>query len=192
MKKARAAWREEQPEMDVAKLVFVDESSAKTNMARLYGRGPVGERVEGSAPAGDWSTTTMLSAVAIDGPRAPWVLEGAVDAEAFVTWVERVLVPTLDAGDVVVMDNLSAHKDPRVAAAVEAAGATVVYLPLYSPDFNPIENMWSKVKAWLRKAAARTADTLLKAIAAGLAAVTPSDCRGFFGHCGYNVAATSS
>lgn len=192
MSEARAAWREGQPAMDVTKLVFVDESSAKTNMSRRYGRGPVGERVPDAVPSGHWSTTTMLSAIRIDGPTAPWVLEGPVDADAFVTWVERVLVPTLGPGDVVVMDNLASHKDPRVAAAVEAAGATVVYLPPYSPDLNPIEPMWSKVKAWLRHAAVRTFESLVTAVGGALVAVTEQDCRGFFGHCGYNVPATST
>jgi transposase len=190
---ARAAWRAETaPGLAVERLVFIDESGAKTNMARRYGRGPGGARVVSAVPAGHWSTTTMVCAIAIDGPRAPFVLEGALDADAFAVYCQRVLAPALRAGDVVVLDNLGPHKDARARAAIEAAGASVLFLPPYSPDLNPIENMWSKVKALLRKAAARTADALLAAIKDALAAVTAADCRGFFGHCGYHVSATST
>lgn len=180
------------PALAVERLVFIDESGAKTNMARRYGRGAKGERVVASVPAGHWATTTMLCAVGVDGPRAPWVLDGALDADAFAVYCERVLGPALRPGDVVVLDNLGVHRDPRARAAIERAGASVLFLPPYSPDLNPIENMWSKVKALLRKAAARTADALLAAIGAAVAAVTAADCRGFFAHCGYAVPATST
>jgi transposase len=134
----------------VTRLVFIDESGAKTDMARRYARGPKGERVGAAVPAGHWHTTTMLCAIGIAGPRAPFVLEGALDADAFAVYCQRVLAPALRPGDVVVLDNLGPHKDARARAAIESAGAGVLYLPPYSPDFKPIENMWSKVKALLR------------------------------------------
>ena len=193
MSEARARWRAQTvPSLDVTRLVFIDESGAKTDMARRYARGPRGQRVRAAVPAGHWSTTTMLCAIGIDGPRAPFVLEGPIDADAFAVYCQRVLAPALRVGDVVVLDNLGPHKDSRARAAIEAAGASVLYLPPYSPDLNPIENMWSKVKALLRKAAARTLDALLDAIAGALGAVTAADCRGFFEHCGYAVPATSN
>ena len=165
--------------------MFIDESGAKTNMARSHGRAPRGERVVGRVPHGHWKTTTMISAVRLDGPCACATADGPVDADVFRAYVTLVLVPQLRPGDVVVLDNLSAHKAPGVAEAIAAAGATVLYLPPYSPDLNPIENMWSKVKGRLRSAAARTLDALGEAIDAALAAVTRDDCRGFFRNCGY-------
>jgi transposase len=190
---ARVRWREQTiPSLDLTRLVFIDESGARTDMARRYARAPRGERASAAVPAGHWNTTTMVCAIGIDGPRAPFVLEGPIDADAFAVYCERVLAPALRPGDVVVLDNLGPHKDGRARAAIESAGACVLYLPPYSPDLNPIENMWSKVKALLRKAAARTLDALLGAIADALAAVTPADCRGFFKNCGYKVPATSS
>ncbi len=167
------------------KLVFVDESGARTNMTRLYGWGPVGERVVDPVPHGHWKTCTMLAAVRLSGPLAAVTVDAAVNADAFLVWTRDVLVPCLRAGDVVVMDNLPAHKVPGVAEAVEQAGATLRYLPPYSPDYNPIENMWSKVKSHLRAVAARTFDALGHAIDSALAAVTPEDCRGFFANSGY-------
>lgn len=167
------------------KLVFVDERGARTNMTRLYGWGPVGERVADPVPHGRWKTCTMLAAVRLTGPLAAVTIDAAVNACAFLVWTREVLVPCLSPGDVVVMDNLPAHKAPGVAEAIEAAGATLRYLPPYSPDYNPIENMWSKVKKRLRAAAARIFNTLGNAIDLALAAVTPEDCRGYFDHCGY-------
>jgi transposase len=171
--------------IDPARLIFIDESGAKTNMARLRARAPLGERASAKEPAGHWATTTMIGAVRLSGPCATLAVEGSTDAEVFRVYVQRVLVPELKAGDVVVMDNLQPHKACGVREAIEGAGATLLYLPPYSPDFNPIENMWSKVKQWLRSAAARTFDSLCDAIAAALCAVSPDDCHGFFRHCGY-------
>jgi transposase len=182
---ARAAWPLALAGVDPARLVFLDESGAKTNMARLRGRCRAGERLASAVPHGHWSTTTMISAVRLDGPFAAATLAGATDADAFLVYAADVLAPALRPGDVVVMDNLPAHKRPGVRAAVEAAGATVLYLPPYSPDLNPIEHMWSKVKQHLRSAAARTLDALGAAIDAALATVTPADCAGFFRGCGY-------
>ena len=167
--------------------MFIDESGAKTNMTRLHGRAPRGERIIGRVPHGHWKTTTMISAVRLDGPCACATVDGPVDADVFRAYVTLVLVPQLRPGDVVVLDNLAAHKAPGIAEAITSAGARLLYLPPYSPDLNPIENMWSKVKGCLRSAAARTIDALGEAIDAALATVTGEDCRGFFRHCGYDA-----
>lgn len=185
MKEARQVWHEQLKDVPVEKLVFLDESGAKTNMTRTHGRAPRGVRVVEKVPHGHWKTTTMISAVRTSGPLAGAVVSGATDTDVFLTYVEQALVPELRQGDVVVMDNLAPHKHPRVRELIEGAGARVLYLPPYSPDYNPIENMWSKVKSLLRSAAARTHEALLAAISAALAAVTSDDCRGFFRHCGY-------
>jgi len=166
-------------------LVFLDEAGARTNMTRLYGRAPRGERVIEHTPAGHWCTTTMLGALRWDRFEAPLVIEGAMDSVVFRGYVERMLVPTLQAGDVVVMDNLSSHKTRGVQEAIETVGATLRYLPPYSPDFNPIEPMWSKVKQHLRSVAARTQDQLVHAVGDAMHSVTPDDCHGFFAGCGY-------
>lgn len=185
MSEARRLWQEQMPELDVQRLVFIDESGAKTNLTRTRGRSQRGQRLKSFAPLGHWHTTTMISAIDLSGVRASMVIDGATDTEAFGIYVEQVLAPALRGGEIVVMDNLQPHKHDRVRAAIEAAGATLVYLPPYSPDFNPIEAMWSKVKQSLRSAAARTFDTLLGAIKAALESVTPEDCLGFFTGCGY-------
>jgi transposase len=165
--------------------VFLDESGAATNMTRLRGRCPAGQRLVSSAPCGHWQTTTVISAVRLSGPIAPAVFDGPTDRDLFLAYIQQVLVPELRPGDVVVMDNLSPHKSPAVRQAIESAGARLLYLPPYSPDFNPIENLWSKLKQFLRKAAARTFDTLCQAVADGLRTITTSDCHGFFQNCGY-------
>lgn len=154
-------------------------------MTRMGGRCPVGERLMSSAPCGHWQTTTVISAVRLSGPIAPAVFDGPTDSDVFKAYVEQVLVRELHPGDVVVMDNLSAHKSPAIGQIIEAAGAKLLYLPPYSPDFNPIENMWSKLKQFLRKVGARTFDTLCDAIANGLKMITSNDCQGFFQNCGY-------
>jgi transposase len=169
----------------VDKLIFIDESGASTGLQRLRGRCPRGERCIASGPAGHWKITTLIGAVRVDGPLACATLDGPLDTAAFVAWINHDLCPQLRAGDVVVVDNLSAHKSPAIGQAIQAAGAMLIYLPPYSPDFNPIENLWSKVKEALRSAAARTAEALGYAVAAAIASVTASDCRGFFAHAGY-------
>jgi len=165
--------------------VFLDETGAKTNMTRLRGRVEGGQRLLDSAPAGHWATTTLLSSVRLDGSTAAMVIEGATDAQVFLQYAKRVLTPSLRPGDIVVMDNLSPHKMPAVIATIQASGASVWFLPPYSPDLNPIEKMWSKVKAHLRKAKARTLEALLDAIRNALRAVTTSDILGWFAECGY-------
>lgn len=154
-------------------------------MTRSRGRAPRGQRVVAKVPGGHWKIVTMISAVRTSGPFAAGTIIGATDSDVFRTYVGQVLAPQLRPGDVVVMDNLSPHKASGVRQAIEAAGATLRYLPPYSPDFNPIEPMWSKVKSHLRSLAARTVDTLHDAIGAALSKITPSDCVGYFRHCGY-------
>ena len=162
-------------------MVFIDESAAKTNLTRLRGRAPKGERLVCHAPHGHWRTTTMISSVRLDGTSACLTLEGATDTEVFQAYVREVLVPALKAGDIVIMDNLGAHKNDRTLALI----TQVRFLPAYSPDLNPIEMMWRKVKSLLRKAQARTHHDLLLAIAAALRAVTAQDALGWFVACGY-------
>jgi transposase len=185
VKEQRQAWHASLAGVPAEKLVFLDESGARTNMTRLYGWGEVGRRVVDPVPHGHWKTCTMLAAVRLSGPLAAVTIDAAVNAEAFVLWTRQVLVPCLTPGDVVILDNLPAHKAPDVAQAIEAAGASVRYLPPYSPDYNPIENLWSKVKTHLRAAAARTFDALGQAIDQALASITLTDCRGFFRNSGY-------
>lgn len=156
-------------------------------MVRLHGRCPQGQRLLSKAPAGHWQTTTMIAAVGLDGVQAPFALEGAVDAEAFLVYVERVLLPALHGGEIVVLDNLACHKHPRVRELIESVGAKVWYLPPYSPDFNPIEEMWSKIKQILRSLAARTFEGLIEAIGIAVKQVSLQDLAGWFIHCGYTT-----
>jgi transposase len=167
-------------------LIFLDESGAKTNLTRLCGRAPKGERVVASTPHGHWKTTTMMASLRLDGTTACMTLEGATDTESFRAYVEVVLVPTLQPGDLVVMDNLSPHKSDPTLALITQAGAQVLFLPPYSPDLNPIEKMWSKIKALLRAAEARTPADLIQAIGQALARVTAQDALGWFASCGYS------
>ena len=154
-------------------------------MTRRYGRSPVGQRLVCSVPHGHYQTTTMIAAVRLQGPQAPWLFDGPIDGELFLAWVKQGLVPVLQRNDVVILDNLSTHKVVGVQEAIESAGARLEYLPPYSPDFNPIENLWSKVKQGLKSRNPRNARQLSKAARAAFDAVTPEDCRGFFFHAGY-------
>jgi transposase len=169
------------------RLVFVDESGASTKMTRLYGRSRRGQRLVAYHPQGHYQTTTLIAAVRLDGPCAPWLFEGAMDGEMFVAWVRQGLVPQLHLGDWVIMDNLATHKVAGVREAIEGAGAQLLYLPPYSPDFNPIENLWSKVKQILRSLAPRTAHQLLEAAAVAFAAISTTDCEGFFLNAQYAI-----
>jgi transposase len=187
VKQARLQWRSDTNEIEPARFRFIDESGAKTNMVRLYGRCPQGQRLLSKAPAGHWQTTTMIAAVGLAGVQAPFALEGPVDAAAFEVYVERVLLPTLHGGEIVVLDNLACHKHPRVRELIESVGAEIWHLPPYSPDFNPIEEMWSKVKQTLRSLAARTSDGLIQAIGAALNQVSIQDLIGWFTNCGYTT-----
>jgi len=154
-------------------------------MARMYGRAVRGERCRAAVPHGHWKTTTFVGALRLSGVTAPMTLDGAMNAAAFLAYVEQVLVPTLEPGDIVVLDNLPAHKPPAIRKAIEAVGAVMLFLPPYSPDFNPIEMAFAKIKALLKKAAARTVHGLWNAIRDAIDAVTPHDARGFFTTCGY-------
>jgi transposase len=175
--------------VDPDRLVFLDESGARTNMTRLYGRAPVGRRCLFWAPHGHWRTTTMVSAVRVGGVirRATVLLDGPMNAATFEGYVRLCLAPALEPGDVVVMDNLGAHKAAGVEEAIGAAGASLWYLPAYSPDLSPIEKMWSKVKSSLRRAAATTFATLVDAAGDAFAAVTSAECRAYFRSCGYGT-----
>jgi transposase len=184
----REAWFEGQLDLDPAKLVFIDETWASTNMARTRGRAPQGERLRAAVPHGHWKTTTFVAGLRQGGIMAPVVLDGPINRHAFETYVARVLVPELRPGDVVVMDNLSSHRGPRVRNLIEAAGASLCYLPPYSPDFNPIENAFAKLKALLRKAAERSVDALWDCIGAILDAFTPAECANYFAVAGYDAA----
>jgi len=155
-------------------------------MTRLRGRAPRGERVHAAAPCGHWQTTTMISSIRLDGSTACMTISGATDTEVFRAYVAEVLAPTLRPGDVVVMDNLTPHKSEPTLQLIAQAGAQVLFLPAYSPDFNPIEKMWSKVKGHLRSAEARTPEDLVTAIGAALAKVTAKDALGWFVSCGYS------
>ena len=165
--------------------MFIDETGASTKMARLRGRAPRGQRCRAPVPHGHWKTTTFTGALRLSGLTAPMVLDGPMNREAFLIYVEQVLAPTLRPGDLVVMDNLPAHRCAGVRAAIEAAGARLRYLPPYSPDFNPIENAFAKLKALLRKAAARTIHELWDAIAEALPKFTPQECANYFTAAGY-------
>ena len=168
-------------------MVFIDETGASTKMARLHGRAPRGQRLRASVPHGHWKTTTFVGALRLSGMTAPMVLDGPMDGAWFLAYVEQVLIPTLTPGDVVILDNLPAHKGAVVRVAIEAAGASLLFLPPYSPDFNPIENAFSKLKALLRKAAARTVDQLWSAIANAIDAYTPQECANYFTAAGYDA-----
>jgi len=184
---ARARWSKATSRVAHRRLLFIDESGARTNMTRLYGRGPRGARVYDRVPNGRWETTTMIAAIGRNGAQAPWVLNGPMDGAAFAVWAEHILVPTLEANDIVVMDNLSVHKNTDARAAIMAVGAQVWDLPPYSPDLNPIEKMWSKVKAYLRKAKARNPDSLCQAIGDAMASVSFQDIINWFASCGYRL-----
>ena len=171
--------------MKAERLVFIDESGASTKMTRLYGRCPRGKRLVCAVPHGHWKTTTFLGALRHDGMTAPCVFDGPINGETFLAWVEQSLVPTLRRDDIVVMDNLSSHKVAGVREAIEAAGANLRYLPPYSPDLNPIEQFFAKLKYLLRKAAARTLETLITAIAEALTRFTPQECTNFVANSGY-------
>lgn len=171
--------------MDPTRLVFLDESGTSTAMTRRYGRAPRGQRVDAAVPHGHWKVLTLTAAVRLGGVGGCLVLDGATDAMVFETYAERVLAPTLRPGDLVILDNLPAYKHGPATAAIRAAGAEVRFLPPYSPDLNPIEKMFSKVKEALRAAAARTVDGLVDAIGAALRAVTDRDISGWFRSCGY-------
>src|SRR3954468_14837092 len=183
--KARSEWREQQLKLTPSKLVLIDESSMKTNMTRRYGRSKCGQRLVAAVPHGHWRTTTFVGALRCDGLTARLVIDGAINGELFLAYVEQVLVPTLTPGDIVIMDNLRVHKMAAVREAIEAVGAKLLFIPPYSPDLNPIELAFSKLKALLRAKAIRTAEALWKALGDLCGSFSPRECAAYFRHDGY-------
>ena len=183
----RQTWWELVGEIDPACLVFLDESGVTTEMTRRYGWGPRSERVREAVPAGHWRTLTVLAALTTEGVLASMSIESPTDGDVFLAFVEQVLGPRLEPGHVVILDNLGAHKVDGVRQFIENRGASLLYLPPYSPDFNPIELAWSKLKQLLRAAKARLVEQLEPALARAIAAITPADAQAFFRHCGYRI-----
>lgn len=181
----RKDWKNCQSKLDIERLVFLDESGVNTGMTRLYGRAAKHERVIEAVPDTRFHRTTILSSVRLDGTTVPFVFEGALNGDIFRAYITRLLVPSLKEGDVVIMDNLSSHKVEGIVEAIEAVGASVMFLPPYSPDLNPIELMWSKIKAILRKLKIRSKELLDDAIAFAFNCVSTSDISGWFKHDGY-------
>lgn len=185
MAAARVLWKERQKQLDPGRLVFIDETGTSTNMARLRGRCPRGQRLIGKVPHGHWKITTFVAALRCNAITAPFVIDEPMNGEIFAVYLERCLVPTLHPNDIVVMDNLPVHKSDNVRRIIEAAGATVVYLPPYSPDLNPIEMAFAKLKAHLRKAAERSMPALWDRIGSILELFSPDECANYFTHAGY-------
>lgn len=185
MQRARQLWIENQSQLAVSQLVFLDETGTATNMARRFGRAVRGKRCVAAVPHGHWKTTTFIAGLRHDKITAPMVLDGPMTGDAFHIYIKNFLCPTLKPGDMVIADNLSSHKIAGIRLAIEAGGASLVYLPPYSPDLNPIEKCFSKLKALLRKMAARTAETLWKGIGEILDSLTATECLHYFQSCGY-------
>ena len=188
MLKRRREWFERQPDLDPSKLIFIDETGASTNLARKGGRCLRGRRLRAAVPHGHYKTVTLVAGVSLRGIVAPKVHDRPINAVLFEEWVETCLVPTLSKGDIVVMDNLPAHKRPRVGELIKAAGAELRYLPPYSPDMNPIEKAFSKLKAYLRKIAERTVAGLMRALEACPDIFKSTECANYFTACGYDAA----
>ena len=182
---AREEWRRFSKSVNPERLIFLDETGVKTNMARRYGRGKKGARVPGAIPHGRWETSTFIAALRHDSFSTPLVLDGAMDGESFLAYIEQMLVPTLRPGDIVILDNLNCHKVAGVREAIEKAKAKVRYLPPYSPDFNPIEMVFAKLKALLRTAATRTKEELWNKIGEISTSLQKHDFRKYFKHAGY-------
>ena len=185
MAEARKRWREDQPSLDAARLVFIDETGTSTNMARTRGRAQRGKRLVGRVPHGHWKITTFVAGLRCDAVTAPFVIDQPMNSVIFRTYVQRCLVPTLTRGDIVIMDNLKPHKAAGVRETIEAVGATLCYLPPYSPDLNPIELLFAKLKALLRKAAERKIEALWTRIGKLLDAFTTNECAAYLRHAGY-------
>lgn len=188
MQRRRARWRHYHQRIDPSRLIFIDETSAKTNMAPLRGWSPRGERLAGKAPYGHWNTMTFIAALRCDRVEAPWLIDGPINGDRFQLYVEKVLLPTLRDNDVVIADNLASHRRRAVRRAIRSVGARLIFLPKYSPDLNPIEQFFAKLKHWLRKASQRSVDAVCAATAAILDTVTPDECRNYFRNSGYGSA----
>jgi transposase len=181
----RAQWKKYQGRVDPRRLVFIDETWAKTNMTRLHGRCRCGDRLVAKVPHGRWHTLTFLAALRWDRIEAPCVIDGPINGRSFLAYVEQMLVPTLLPGDVVIMDNLGSHRRQAIRRAIRAAGAKLLFLPAYSPDLNPIEQVFAKLKTLLRKIDARTVETTWRGIGGLLEAFTPKECANYFRNSGY-------
>lgn len=182
---ARKALQKEQSTLDPKKLVFIDETAATTKMTRLYGRAPQGKRLVDKVPHGHWKTTTFICGLRYDGVTAPFVLDGPMDGPHFLAYVEQILAPTLKKGQIVFLDNVSTHKVDGVEEAIEARGARAVFLPAYSPDLNPIEQLFARLKSFLRKMKARTVEELWRAISSFLKGVSKGECKAYIANSGY-------
>jgi len=185
---ARRRWQDTQPLRDMRQYVFLDECGVSTDLLRRYGRSPRGTRLHDHTPCSHWQTHTVIAGLRVDGLTAPAVFDGPIDTPTFRAYVEQVLVPTLRPGDVVVLDNLAVHKQPEIRAAIEGVQARVHFLPPYSPDFNPIEQVFAKLKAFLRAARPRNFDQVCDLIAAAIHLFTPPECANYMRHSGYRVA----
>ena len=185
MRRRRERWKRHQAKLDPSRLVFIDETWAKTNMTRLHGRCAKGRRLLAKAPFGRWQTLTFLAALRSDRVEAPCVVDGPINGRSFLAYVEQMLVPTLKPGDIVIMDNLGSHKGKPVRAAIRAAGAKLFFLPPYSPDLNPIEQVFSKLKTLLRKAEERTVEATWRRIGKLLDAFPPAECANYLKNAGY-------
>ena len=181
----RAQWRNYQGRIDPARLVFIDETWAKTNMTRTHGWAPRGERLIAKIPHGHWNTTTFLAALRHDRIDAPCLFDGPINGELFRAYVEQVLVPTLKPGEIVILDNLGSHRGKAIRQVIRAAGAKLIFLPKYSPDLNPIEQAFAKFKTLLRKEDARTIGDISDALASFLNRFTPQECANYFQDAGY-------
>ena len=185
MAEARAAWKVQQPSLDPDKLVFIDETGTNTKMARLYGRAKRGKRAVGRIPWGHWKTVTFVGGLRHDRLTAPFVIDKPMNGPIFIEYIRQCLVPTLHPGDIVVMDNLPAHKPQQIRESIEQAGARLQYLPPYSPDLNPIENSFATIKAYLRKHKERTVPALYDRIGEAVGLVKPNECANYFKNAGY-------
>lgn len=185
MARRRAQWKKYQGRLDPSRLVFIDETWAKTNMTRTHGRAPRGQRLVAKVPHGRWRTLTFLAALRHDRVAAPCVVDGPINGDIFRAYVEQVLVPALNPGDIVIIDNLGSHKGKAVRSAIRAAGAKLFFLPPYSPDLNPIEQLFAKLKTLLRKAAERTVEATWQRIGDLLKAFSSAECASYFRNAGY-------
>jgi len=185
VQRARTEWKEQQPDWNPGKLVFLDETAVATHLTRLRGRSMRGTRCVAHTPHGHYKSTTFIAGLRCDGVSAPLVMDGAMDGAMFVTWVRQCLAPSLRAGDVVIADNLSSHKVAGVREALQAVGADIMYLPPYSPDLNPIEKLFAKLKAMLRKAGKRTVQALWDEVGRLIDTISPQECMNYFKSCGY-------
>ena len=187
----RSQWREQTKELDASKFVFLDESGSNIALTRLYARAPKGKRARGTIPRNRGKNMTLISSLSLQGLGASLILDGSANTEVFEIYVEQILAPSLQPGQMVIMDNLSIHKGNKVRQLIEARGCQVLFLPAYSPDLSPIEEAFSKVKAVLRRIGARTREALQEALEYALTTVSASDASGWFSHCGYRPAATA-